>query len=120
MADDNKNLNEGPKKNGDFRMPPRNWIVWILLLFCVVLVAVYHNGLPEGRWNHDQPEQVQGTGDSNLIANAEVKLNPQAQTEDISGSYYQLDKSGNHDLAPNGSPITVRFQANVFLTADLA
>ncbi len=117
MPDENKNLNEGPKKNGDFRMPPRNWVVWILLFLCVVLAMIYHNGLPATGGTISQ-SRFKELVDSKLIDKADVKLNPQSQTEDVSGTYYSLDKNGNRETNPNGSFVTVPFQANVFLTPE--
>src|SRR5271169_1046884 len=110
MAEDNKNLNDGQKKNGDFRMPPRNWAVWIVLLFCVVLFAAYQHGLPVSGDTISQ-SQFKELVDSNQIAKAELKLNPQAQIEDITGTYYKM-KDGVRETT------TTPFQANVYLTPE--
>ena len=41
MADDNRNNDD--RKNGDFKMPSRNWVVWIVIFLCVILVVLFHN-----------------------------------------------------------------------------
>jgi cell division protease FtsH len=98
-------------------MPPRNWVVWILLFLCVVLAAIYHNGLPATGDTISQ-SRFKELVDSNLIVKAELKLNPQSQTEDISGTYSSMDKNGNPEVTANKSPATTAFQANVYLTPE--
>ena len=50
MSDDNRNSEDDrQRKSGDFKMPSRNWIVWILILCCVILVVLYRGQLdPQG------------------------------------------------------------------------
>ena len=38
MADDNKNQDndKGGKKNGEFRLPPRTWLVWVIIIGGIV------------------------------------------------------------------------------------
>ena len=40
MSDDNKNRDEdrGGKKNGEFRVPPRTYIIWIAILGAIPLL----------------------------------------------------------------------------------
>ncbi len=91
MADDNKNLNDGQKKNGDFRMPPRNWVVWILLLFVWFWSCRFTNMACPSAADAISQNRFKELVDSNLINNAVVKLNPQAQTEDIIGKLPDKD-----------------------------
>ncbi len=115
MADDNKNGND--KKNGEFRMPPRNWVVWILLLVCLLMVALYHNQLipPTGLLS---PARFAELLNSNQIATATIQLNPQAETRDVTGAYYQLDKDGKREKSATGSEVVVPFHAKIYLSPD--
>jgi hypothetical protein len=47
MADDNKLRDDGPKKGGgEFRVPPRNYILWIAILGAIPLLMVFKNRGP--------------------------------------------------------------------------
>ncbi len=78
MADDNRNNDDDrQRKSGDFKMPSRNWIVWILIFCCVIVVVLFHNQMePQG----DQISQYdfKQLVDSNMVVKALIKFNPQS------------------------------------------
>ena len=44
MADDNKRYNDddkNPRRNGEFRVPPRTWIVWIAIFGGIILLMLF-------------------------------------------------------------------------------
>src|SRR6188474_1793525 len=45
MAEDNKNRDDG-KKNGEFRVPPRTYILWIAILGAIPLLMIFRNAGP--------------------------------------------------------------------------
>ena len=116
MADDNKNGND--KKNGDFRMPPRNWVVWILLLVCLLMVALYHNQIMPPNGKSLNPTEFMQMVDSNQIAQAVILLNPQAETREVDGTYYEYDKDGKRKQNASGVDTVVHFHSKIYLSPD--
>ncbi len=111
MSDDNRNTDEErQKKNGDFKMPSRNWIVWILIFCCVILVVLMRN-------NFDQQGEVlpqykfMELVNSHLIGKATVKFNPQSLFQkDVVGTYYKVGTDGKKEGEPRP------FRSKVYLT----
>ena len=110
MADDNK-MNSGdkePKKDGEFRVPPRTWIVWIVILAGIVaLMSV------KDKWNVPDNtisqrmfvEKMQ----SNQIVTATINYTPQGlPSAEIVGKYYKMDKNGEVAIE-NGKQVEVTF-----------
>ena len=97
MPDDTK-LNDDdktPKKSGEFRVPPRTWIVWIVIFAVIILLMLMRD-----RWQTEAENlpqwKFQQLADSNLIAQAAVNYSPQNPLlTEIIGKYYQADKDGN-------------------------
>ena len=48
MSDDNKHSDEekNPKKGGEFRVPPRTWLVWIAIFGGIILLMLFKDRLP--------------------------------------------------------------------------
>ena len=46
MSDENKiNNNDNSGKNGDFRVPPKTWVVWILIIGGILALVLFRNNL---------------------------------------------------------------------------
>src|SRR5690242_8510673 len=95
MADDNKYSDDdkNPRK-GEFRVPPRTWIVWIAIFGGIILLMLFKEKL-------DSPADLlsqykfQQLVDSNLIVEATINYSPQSpQLNEVIGKYYKLD--GEH------------------------
>ena len=57
--------------------------------------------------------------DSNQIVKATVQLNQAAEARDVIGTYYQLDKDGQHaKSSPGNSDVLIAFHSKVFLSPD--
>ncbi len=86
-------------------MPSRNWIVWILILCCVLLVVLLHNQYDQ-QGDLITQSKFNELSTNNLIAKATIKLNPQSNFKDITGTYYKdAKKDSEHP-----------FRAKIFLT----
>jgi cell division protease FtsH len=114
MLDDKKNTDQESKekKNGEFRVPPRTWILWIAILGSIPLLIVLRDKVDTGGKLLNQAEFTQ-MFDSNLIASGRIIYPPQGLPE-IIGKYYQVD--------PEGKPIpsqTAPFKATVRLYPEL-
>src|SRR5579872_917662 len=109
MADDNKYSDDdkNPKK-GEFRVPPRTWIVWIAIFGGIILLMLFKEKL-------DSPADTlsqfafQQLVESNLITEATINYNPQSPLNEIVGKYY---KDSDHRT-------TAAFRAKVKLTEKM-
>src|SRR6266581_1170698 len=96
MPEDNKSNDDEktPKKGGEFRVPPRTWIVWIAIFGGIIMLMLMRDkwetqGEPLPQWKFLQ------LYDSNLIAQAVVNYNPQNPLlTEIIGKYIVADKDG--------------------------
>ncbi len=108
MSDDNK-YNEddrNPKKGGDFRVPPRTWIVWIAIFGGIILLMLFKDKMdPPGKVLTQY--EFQQLVDSNQIVKATINYSPQSpDLRDITGTYTD---------AAAGSKEQVHFRAKVRL-----
>jgi cell division protease FtsH len=106
MADENKfNDDDKNKKGGEFRVPPRTWIVWIAIIGSLGMLFMMRNKMdPQGQ-QLTQAEFMTKVS-SNQIVKATIMYNPQSQLQDIVGDYVQTDAQGQ--VAKNSSPIPFR------------
>jgi cell division protease FtsH len=120
MADDNRfnDDDKTPRKGGDFRVPPRTWIVWIVIFSGIVLAMVFRDRLTPQQGEVEE-FQFRQMVESNLIAEAVINYNPQsAYLTDIVGKFYRTDGEGKR-LAENEPGNLVPFHAKVRLTPAL-
>jgi hypothetical protein len=86
MSDENKinNDDKGPGKNGEFRVPPKTWIVWIVIIGGILALVLFKNNLtpPVDAIN---PQAFLSLVDSNLVESASINPNPQSAIYDIIG-----------------------------------
>src|SRR6266550_80095 len=92
MADEKYNDDDKPsKKGGDFRVPPRTWIVWIAIFGGIILLM-----LVKERWE-PQAESLsqfkfQQLVDSNQIVKATIIYSPQSpDLREVVGQYKKMD-----------------------------
>src|SRR5436190_366286 len=97
MPEDNKyNEDEKNPKKGEFKVPPRTWVVWIAIFGGIILLM-----LMKDKWETQGKPITQNVFQqlvaSNQIEKAVVNYSPQnlALTE-VTGTYYQVDPAGNH------------------------
>src|SRR5690349_2505195 len=114
MSEDKK-INDDEKKSGEFRIPPRTWIVWSAIISGVLLLLLFNKErmMESSRQVLSQYEFTQLLN-SNLIAKASVSYdvqNPFSNLYQITGKYYKADKEGRQSELP--------FKAEVYLTEKL-
>jgi cell division protease FtsH len=103
MPDDNRNLDDDRRKNGDFRMPSRNWIVWIAIICAVLLVFLLKDRM-EPPAEVLQQNQFQTLVEKDLINKATIKFSPQAAyMTEIDGTYFKQSPSEKPDK-PDAEP----------------
>jgi cell division protease FtsH len=116
--DDDKN----PKKGGDFRIPPKTWIVWIAIVGFSGALLVLRDRVATQPYTL-LPYEFQQKVDGNLIERVDLSYDPQSPgVADITGTFYRTDKDGNK-LDKQGSIVkdnqradTVVFRTTVLLT----
>ena len=97
MAEDNKNPNEG-RKNGEFKVPPRTYILWIAILGAIPLLMVFKNSGPSqvDRLNQIQFMQLV---ESNLVTKGVIIYDPQsAWIHEVQGEYKK--SAGDKETRP--------------------
>src|ERR1700730_15399529 len=115
MPDQNKMSEEDKnKKSGEFRMPPRTWIVWIAIICTVVFVVLLRNNM-DSRGEFLSPYQFNQLLDSNLIKDGTINFGQQSSvTTEIFGKYYKLDTKDGKKVEP-----PVPFWTKVALTQPM-
>ena len=125
MADDEQNKKGGdaPKKPAaNFQFPVSTWVVWILILGSIVGLTFLHQRMQAPTHQITEGEFFR-LFESNLIAHATIDYAPQssypnATFNDISGTYYKADTSGNQ-VKENGKPVELPFTVSqVLLTSS--
>ena len=112
MADDNKsNDKDKNPKGGEFRVPPKTWIVWVAIIASLVTLVMlkgkYDTTADPGLYSQKFLELL----DSNQVATASVIFNPQTHPmEIVEGTYFKLEDKAKEPIA---------FRTKIFLTEEL-
>src|SRR3989442_11523717 len=111
MADDNKYNDDDkhPKRGGEFRVPPRTWLVWVAIFGGIILLMLAHQRMESPGETLNQ-HQFQRLVDSNLVAQATINYSPQNPfLTEIVGKYYKTDNAGNR-IRKNEQDETLAFR----------
>src|SRR3954452_5459825 len=95
MSDDNRN-NEDEKnpKKGEFKVPPRTWIVWIAIFGGIILLMLFRDRM-ESQGEEVKQFRFQQMVESNQIAQSTINYSPQnPYLTEILGKYYPTDSEG--------------------------
>ena len=111
MADDKK-TNSGdkePKKDGEFRVPPRTWIVWIAILGGIVALMMVKDKVGMSDTPPISQRMFVEKMQSNLIVTATINYTPQGlPSAEIVGKFYETDKEGEI-VVKNAKQVEVPF-----------
>ena len=120
MADDNKNQDndKNAKKNGEFRLQPRTWLVWVIIIGGIVLLVTMKDRLDVPRPPLSQYEFFQKV-DSNLIASASINYGAQSALTEIVGTYYATTPDGKKIIKDGGKAEEIPFRTKARLTEAL-
>ncbi len=120
MYDDNKNRDDdrGGKRNGEFRVPPRTYIIWIAILGAIPLLMVFKSAGPTTAEQLTQI-QFQQKVESNQIAGGTIVYDPQSPyMREVRGYYYKTDENGTR-VEDGGKPVRIPFVAKVRLSDSM-
>jgi len=100
MSDNNKPGDDerNPRKSGEFRVPPRTWIVWIAIFGGIIVLMLFKDRMdsPADVLSQFRFEQLVNT---NGIVQATINYNPQGSAlNDIVGKYYKMDGAKRVEL----------------------
>src|ERR1041385_8947322 len=117
MADENRNNDDG-RKGGEFRVPPRTWIVWIAIFGGIISLMMLKEKMDSQGETLTQGQFYDKVNSTN-IASAKIKYNAQSSfLDEVVGKYYATDSEG-HRIKENGRDKEVAFRAKVRLTPDM-
>jgi cell division protease FtsH len=117
MSDENKNRDDDRgKRGGEFRVPPRTYIIWIAILGAIPLLMVFKNTGPTAAEQLTQT-QLQQKVASNLVVSGTIIYDPQSPyLHEVRGKYLRTDKNGVRLEADNKPLDPVTFVSKVRLT----
>ncbi len=122
MPDDNRYNNDdrNPRKGGEFKVPPRTWVVWIAIFSGIILLVLFKDRVEPQSQEISQYDFIQKVN-SNLIAQAKVTYDSQdPRLVEVSGTYYRTTPTGER-IKSNGRDEVVAFKVpTVALTDELA
>ncbi len=119
MSDENRsNEEDRNSKKGEFKVPPRTWIVWIAILGGIILLMLLRDRM-ETQGEVLSPYRFQQLVESNQVVSAIINYNPQniALTE-VTGKYFKTDAEGKR-IKENGKDKVEVFRTKVRLTDKL-
>jgi cell division protease FtsH len=118
MAENNRNSDDekNGKKGGEFRMQPRTWVVWAVIIGGIVLLATMKDRMGDVQRAPLSQYEFQEKVNSNLIASATINYGAQSSyLTEIVGSYFATDSSGK-EIMKDGKPEEVPFRTKARLT----
>jgi len=113
MSDDNKinNDDKDSRKSGEFRVPPKTWIVWIVIIGGILALVLFRDRMnvpPDAI----KPQEFLAKLDAGQIDQVTLNYSPQSPLYDIVGKYRLPDKNGE----PSKSGALVPFHLKMPLT----
>src|SRR5512134_1876831 len=116
MSDESKPENKNGKRNGDFKVPPRTYLLWIAIVLAIPLLMIFRNN------SGSQAEQLSQTQfiekvESNLITKGTIIYDPQSPyLHEVRGKYVKTDTAGQPVLDSAGKPAEVSFTTKIRFT----
>jgi len=115
MSDENKINNDDKGKNGgDFRVPPKTWIVWIVIIGGILGLFLFRNNMTPPV-NSISPQEFLAKVDAGQIDSATINFSPQSPIYDIVGRYRAVEKPGD----AKGSGTEFPFHVKMLLTDSM-
>jgi cell division protease FtsH len=118
MSDENKinNDDKDSRKNGEFRVPPKTWIVWIVIIGGILALVLFKNQMTPPAQSI-KPQEFLALMDSNAIESATINFSPQSPIYDITGEYKSANVEKGAD-AKSGVTL-VPFHVKMLLTDSM-
>lgn len=119
FENDKKNESDKNDRNdGDFRMPNRTWLVWLIILGTIPLLMVFKDRADTAAKVMTYTEFVQKF-ESNQITSGVILFNPQSpDLREITGKFFKTTEKGDRILE-GGKPVEVPFHIKTVLPDKL-
>jgi cell division protease FtsH len=119
MSEESKhNENKNGKRNSEFKVPPRTYLLWIAIVLAIPLLMIFRNNSGSQAEVLTQTQFIDKV-ESNLIVKGTIIYDPQSPyLHEIRGKYIRTDAAGQQVLE-NGKPAEVAFTAKARLTEKL-
>jgi cell division protease FtsH len=116
MSDENKinNDDKDSRKNGEFRVPPKTWLVWIVIIGGILGLVLFRNQMTPTP-DAIQPKAFLDKVDAGLIDTATINFSPQSPIYEITGKYKSLEKPTD----PKSNVTLVAFHVKMLLTDSM-
>jgi len=108
---------DNPKRTGEFRVPPRTWVVWIAIFGGIMLLMFFKDRMNNEGQSLPQYEFLR-LAESNQIAQATIHFSPQSYLTEVTGTYYRTDSQGNQ-IMEGGKAVEVPFTTKIKLTEKM-
>src|SRR2546423_1067941 len=122
MSEENKLAGNGKndKKNGEVKVPPRNWLIWILILGAIPIVMILKNRT-EAKFAPLTRNELVTLVDKKEVLGGLIHYNPQSSLlQEVTGRYVKTDAKGNPVLdTTTGKPTEVAFRVKTRLNDSL-
>jgi len=117
MSDENKinNDDKDSRKNGEFRVPPKTWIVWIVIIGGILALVLFKNQMTPPA-ESIKPQEFLALVESNAIESATINFSPQSPIYDITGRY---KASVEKPADPKGGVTLIPFHVKMLLTDSM-
>ena len=90
MADENNNDNgRNEKKNGEVKVPPRTWLLWLAILSLIPLLVFFKDRSDTKLAPLSHKEFLQ-LFENNQITDATIRYDPQSPLREITGKYVEV------------------------------
>jgi cell division protease FtsH len=115
MSEEKNNGNKNGKKNSEFRVSPRSYLLWIAIVLAIPLLMIFRNQATSQREPLTQAQFIDKV-ESNLITKGTIIYDPQSPyLHEVQGKYIRTDSTGKPVLDPTGKNVEVAFTAKVRL-----
>ena len=120
MSDESKHTdNKNNKRNGDFKVPPRTYLLWIAIVLAIPLLMIFRNNSGTQADVLTQTQFVEKV-ESNLVSKGTIIYDPQSPyLHEIRGKYIKTDTTGQQVLDSSGKPVEMPFTARARLPKKL-
>jgi cell division protease FtsH len=114
MSDDNRFNDEdkSSKKGGEFRVPPRTWIVWVAIFGGIIALLLARDKVENQGKRLSEYEFLQKAQENLIAGPVHTYYNAQNPSlQEVTGEYYDVDADGKKTVVP--------FRSKVVLTDHL-
>jgi len=100
MADDHNNENgRNERKDGEVRVPPRTWLLWVLILVLIPTLVFFKNQT-EARFRVLGHLEFLHLVEGNKVLEATIHYNPQSPLREITGKFKEEAADGKAAVVP--------------------